>query len=42
MPDYRRFRVQGGTYFFTVVTCNRLSISVNHTSCLIGAELPSS
>jgi putative transposase len=23
MPDYRRYRVQGGTYFFTVVTYDR-------------------
>jgi len=23
MPDYRRWFVAGGTYFFTVVTCNR-------------------
>ena len=26
MPEYRRFKVEGGTYFFTVVTFNRLSI----------------
>jgi len=23
MPDYRRYFVAGGTYFFTVVTCRR-------------------
>jgi putative transposase len=23
MPDYRRWHVPGGTFFFTVVTCNR-------------------
>ena len=26
MPDYRRPHVPGGTYFFTVVTFDRLSI----------------
>lgn len=26
MPEYRRNRVQGGAYFFTVVTYNRLPI----------------
>jgi putative transposase len=26
MPEYRRSRVEGGTYFFTVVTYNRLPI----------------
>jgi putative transposase len=26
MPEYRRFMVEGGTYFFTVVTFNRLPI----------------
>lgn len=26
MPEYRRARIEGGTYFFTVVTYNRLPI----------------
>ena len=26
MPDYRKIRIQGGTYFFTVVTYHRLPI----------------
>ncbi len=26
MPDYRRARVQGGTFFFTVVTYQRQNI----------------
>jgi len=29
MPDYRRARVEGGTYFFTVVTYHRLPILMN-------------
>jgi REP element-mobilizing transposase RayT len=26
MPNYKRNRVPGGTYFFTLVTCNRQPI----------------
>jgi putative transposase len=26
MPEYRRIKITGGTYFFTVVTCNRQPI----------------
>jgi putative transposase len=26
MPQYRRSKIEGGTYFFTVVTYNRLPI----------------
>jgi len=29
MPEYRRTRIEGGTYFFTVVTYNRLPIFEN-------------
>lgn len=29
MPEYRRSRIEGGTYFFTVVTYNRLPIFEN-------------
>ena len=29
MPEYRRSRLQGGTYFFTVVTFNRIPIFNN-------------
>jgi putative transposase len=32
MPEYRRSKVEGGTYFFTVVTYHRLPILTNETS----------
>jgi len=32
MPEYRRVFLEGGTYFFTVVTFNRLPIFANETS----------
>jgi len=31
MPEYRRFKVEGGIYFFTVVTYQRLPIFTNET-----------
>jgi putative transposase len=33
MPEYRRIFVQGGTYFFTIVTFNRLPIFSNDDAC---------
>jgi putative transposase len=32
MPNYRRVKVEGGTYFFTVVTYNRLPILTKENS----------
>jgi putative transposase len=32
MPEYRRFRVEGGIYFFTVVTYHRRPILVDPTA----------
>ncbi|MEA5079221.1 MAG: transposase [Anaerolineaceae bacterium] len=31
MPQYRRFKIEGGIYFFTVVTYQRLPIFTNET-----------
>jgi putative transposase len=32
MPEYRRSRIEGGTYFFTIVTYNRLPILTTDTA----------
>jgi putative transposase len=32
MPEYRRSFIEGGSYFFTVVTFNRLPILTNPTA----------
>jgi putative transposase len=33
MPEYRRSRVQGGTYFFTLVTYNRRPLFASKSNC---------
>jgi hypothetical protein len=38
MPDYRRNRVPGGTYFFTVYLLERSSLLVTHIDTRLCAE----
>ncbi len=38
MPEYRRARIQGGTYFFTVVTYHRLPILTDDKARIILKE----
>jgi putative transposase len=33
MPQYRRFYIPGGVYFFTVVTFERKPIFADHAAC---------
>jgi putative transposase len=37
MPDYRRYRIPGGCYFFTVVTAKRQPLLVDHIALLRAA-----
>lgn len=35
MPEFRRACIEGGTYFFTLVTCQRLPILTRHSEAAI-------